>query len=209
MIRFFLITLSLIVAAQVALIPQPSFAKSKFNKVLDIGDAAPDWKDLPGVDGKKHSLADYDEADLVVIVFAGNLCPMTKSYEERLTAFAKTYAERKVQVIAINVNPGEVDSLEKMKTRAAESKYSFPYLRDDSQKSARAYGATVTPHFFLLDRQRKIAYMGAFDNELDPAKADKPYLVDAVEALLAGKPPRTKESLQRGCPIGYAEEPGG
>ncbi len=179
-----------------------SAAKAKFNKVLSIGDAAPDWADLPGVDDKSHSLADYREAKVMVVVFTCNHCPVATMYEERLMEFAREF-EKKVQVVAISVSHNGADGLARMKTRAAEKGFPFPYLYDESQKSARSYGATVTPHFFVLDRDRKIAYMGAFDDNFDRDKVEKHYLADAVEALLAGNEPRAKESLQRGCAIEY------
>lgn len=177
-------------------------AKSKFNNVLAIGDKAPDWVDLPGVDDKPHSLDDYREAKAVVVVFTCNHCPMSKIYESRLIDLAKKY-EKKVQVVAISVSRNGADGLEKMKTRAADSKLPFPYLYDETQQSAKSYGATVTPHFFLLDGERKIAYMGAFDDQLKMEKVEKHYLIDAVDAVLGGKEPRVRESLQRGCPIEY------
>jgi len=183
--------------------PALASAKPKFNKVLDIADPAPDWNDLPGTDGKSHSLSDFRDAQAIVIVFTCNHCPVAKQYEERLVEFAKKY-ERRAQVVAISVSRNDADRLEKMKSRAAEAGFKFPYLRDESQKSGRAYGATVTPHFFVLDRDRKIAYMGAFDDNIfEPEKVEKHYLVDAVEAVLAGKEPRVRESLQRGCAIPY------
>lgn len=177
--------------------------KAKFNKVLDVGDPAPDWKDLPGTDGKSHRLAEFRKAKALVVVFTCNHCPVAKQYEERLVEFAKKY-EQRVQVVAISVSRNDADRLEKMKARATEAGFAFPYLRDESQQSGRAYGATVTPHFFVLDRDRKIAYMGAFDDNIfEPEKVEKHYLVDAVEAVLAGQEPRVRESLQRGCAIQY------
>lgn len=177
--------------------------KAKFNKVLDIGDQAPDWKDLPGTDDKSHRLAEFREAEVLVVVFTCNHCPVAKQYEGRLIEFAKKY-EKRVQVVGISVSQNDADRLEKMKTRAAEAGFAFPYLRDESQQTGRAYGATVTPHFFVLDRDRKVAYMGAFDDNIfEPQKVEKHYVVDAVDAVLAGKEPRVRESLQRGCAIQY------
>ncbi|HLJ11753.1 MAG TPA: thioredoxin family protein [Planctomycetaceae bacterium] len=176
--------------------------KAKFNKVLSIGDAAPDWTGLPGTDGKKHSLNDYRDAKAVVVVFTCNHCPVAKMYEERLIDFAGRY-ENKVQVVAISVSHIPADRLDKMKARAAEKGFEFPYLYDESQQIGRRYGATATPHFFLLDAERRIAYMGAFDDNFDEMKVEKHYLIDAVDALLAGKTPKVRESLQRGCAIEY------
>ena len=176
--------------------------KAKFNKVLNLGDPAPVWADLPGVDGKGHSLAEYRDAQAVVVVFTCNHCPVATMYESRLIEFAKKY-EKRVQVVAISVSRNPADGLEKMKARATEKKYPFPYVYDESQKTGREYGATATPHFFLLDGKRKIAYMGAFDDNFDADQAEKHYLSDAVEAVLAGEMPRVRESLQRGCAIDY------
>jgi peroxiredoxin len=185
-----------------ALAPSVEAAGAKFNKVLSIGDAAPEWTNLPGVDDKLHNLSDYREAKVIVMVFTCNHCPVAKMYEERLVEFARKY-ERKVQVVAISVSHHGADGLEKMKARAAERGMSYQYLYDESQKSARSYGATVTPHFFVLNGERQIAYMGAFDDNFEPDRVEKHYLTDAVEALLAGNEPRVKESLQRGCAIDY------
>lgn len=176
--------------------------KAKFNKVLQIGDKAPEWTDIPGVDGKPHSLGEYRGAQALVLVFTCNHCPVARQYEERLIEFAKK-REKQVQVVAISVSHSGADRLDKMKLRAADKAFPFPYLYDESQHSARAYGATVTPHFFVLDADRKIAYMGAFDDNFEPEKVEKHYLVDAIEAVLAGKDPQVKESLQRGCAIDY------
>jgi peroxiredoxin len=178
-------------------------AKAKFNNVVAIGDNAPEWENLPGVDDKTHSLADYRDAKAVVIIFTCNHCPVAKMHEDRLIELAKKH-EKDVQLVAISVSRNAADGLDKMKIRAAEKKYPFPYLYDQSQKTGRNYGATATPHFFLLDGERKIAYMGAFDDSaLEPQKAQKRYLVDALQAVMEGNEPRVKESLQRGCAIEY------
>src|SRR5258708_2608597 len=146
---------SVFLAATVGLTHVACAARAKFNKVLSIGDAAPDWADLPGIDDKTHSLADYREAKVVVVVFTCNHCPVAKMYEERLMEFARKY-EQKVPVVAISVSHNGADGLAKMKVRAAEKGIPFPYLYDESQTSARHYGATVTPHFFVLNGDRKI-----------------------------------------------------
>ena len=190
-------------ASFAVLVPAVAAGKAKFNKVLKIGDKAPDWTDFPGVDGKTHSLGDYRDAKALVLVFTCNHCPVAKQYEERLIQFTKKH-EKQVQVVAISVSHNAADRLDKMKSRVSHEKFPFPYLYDESQQSARAYGATVTPHFFVLDADRKIAYMGAFDDNIfDPEKVEKHYLVHAIDAVLAGKEPQVKESLQRGCAIDY------
>lgn len=178
---------------------------AKFNEVVDIGQAAPAWKELPGVDGKTHALADLKEAKLVVVVFLRNHCPVAKAYEGRLREFVKCYQPKGVELLAINVSQLPGESLEHMKRRAEQGHYPFPYLKDDSQKLGQAYGATNTPHVFVLDAQRKIAYMGAIDDDNDPAQVTEAYLKNAVEALLAGKPFEITETLPRGCEIRYGK----
>jgi len=181
-----------------------SAGKAKFNKVLDFDDAAPDFGKLPGVDDRTHALADYDDADVLVVVFTCNRCPVARGYEERMIAFSRQYADRNVRVVAICASRNPADRLDKMKVRSQERQFPFPYLSDESQRSARAYGATATPQFFVLDKRRKVAYMGAFDdNATDPEKVEKHYLIDAVEAVLQGKTPRVRESLPKGCEIQF------
>lgn len=176
----------------------------KFNRVLDVGDKAPAWKDLRGTDDNEHSLADLRKAKAVVVVFSCNHCPVAQSYEERLIAFQKEYKDKGVTLVAINVNNTPADRLDKMKERAEKRGFNFTYLYDPSQEIARKFGATCTPHAFLLDGDRKIAYMGKIDDSpLDPTRVTKPYLRKAVDAVLAGKTPEIQETFQTGCGIQY------
>src|SRR5947209_596101 len=124
----------------------------QFNKKLSAGDAAPAWKDLPGTDGKKHSLADLKDKDVVVVVFTCNSCPVAEAYEDRLIDFTRKHAaaESKVALVAINVNTVPEDRLDRMKERARAKGFPFPYLYDESQQTARDYGASYTPEFFVL-----------------------------------------------------------
>ncbi len=168
---------------------------------LKIGDKAPDFKDLPGVDGKKHSLADYADAKIVVVVFTCNHCPVAVAYEDRIIQLQKDYKDKGVQVVAINVNNIPDDRLDKMVERAKQKDFNFPYLYDETQESARAYGATCTPHFFVLCKERKVAYMGAMDDNNNPKKVKEHWLRDALDALLAGKTPAQTVTQQRGCSI--------
>ena len=178
---------------------------AKFNKVLDIGKPAPAWSDLLGVDDKRHDLADLKEAKLVVVVFACNHCPVVKTYERRLIRFVDDYRDKGVEFVAISVSRQSSDQLPQMKTRASDSGFNFAYLIDPSQKIAKAYGATCTPHVFVLDQQRRIAYMGKIDDHLDESKVSERFLRDAVDAMLAGKSPEVAETRQVGCEIEYAE----
>ena len=135
------------------------------------GDKAPDWKGLAGIDDKQHSLADYKDAKIVVVAFITNHCPVAKAYEDRLIAVQNDYKGKGVQVVAVNVNNLPADKLDKMKERAAEKKFPFPYLYDATQAIGLAYGAKVTPHVFVLDKDRKIVYVGAIDDKMNAAEA--------------------------------------
>jgi peroxiredoxin len=170
---------------------------------LGIGDVAPEWIELAGVDGKPHSLAEYKDAKAVVVVFTCNHCPVAKAYEERLVALQKDYQAKGVQVVAICVNQEAADSLEAMKKRSDDVGFNFPYLKDPTQKAGRDYGATCTPHVFLLDKDRKVAYMGAIDNSTKADKVEKQHLRAALDAVLAGKQPETPVTRQVGCGIRY------
>jgi peroxiredoxin len=173
----------------------------KFNPVLDIGDKAPAWKNLPGVDGKKHSLADLKDRDAVVVVFTCNSCPYAVDYEDRIIELTKEFAKRKVAVVAINVNKVPEDDFEAMQARAKEKSFNFPYLFDESQQIARDYGATYTPEFFVLDRRRKIAYMGALDDDPDFRKAETNHVAEALAAIMSGAKPKVTETVAIGCRI--------
>ena len=152
-----------------------------------IGAAAPDFSGIVGIDDKPHGLADFKDAKLVVLVFTCNHCPVAQAYEDRLVALQKDYRPKGVQVVAVNVNNMPADRLDEMKKRAKQMEFNFPYLYDSTQKIGHDYHATVTPHVFVLDQQRKIAYMGAVDDSQQAGQVKKHYLRDALDALLAGK----------------------
>jgi peroxiredoxin len=182
-----------------------SLDAGQYNPALAIGDPAPAWKNLPGVDGKNHSLADLANKRLVVVVFTCNSCPIACDYEDRIIAFAKAHAAD-VALVAINVNRVPEDSLEKMQERAKEKSFTFPYLYDASQQIAKDYGATFTPEFFVLSPERKIVYMGGMDDSSDPAAIKHQYLEPAIQAALAGQTPEVTETVARGCRVRYARE---
>ena len=180
----------------------------------DIGQKSPGFSGLVGVDGKEHGLDDYAEAKAVVVVFTCNHCPVAKAYEDRLIALQGDYEAKGVQVVAINPNsPKKVpqDSLEKMKERAAgeglgdwrktDEPFNFPYLVDATQEVAKAYGATCTPHVFVLDKDRNVAYAGAVDDSMAPDKVKQHFLRDALDAILDGKQPEKAVTKQFGCGI--------
>lgn len=180
----------------------------EYNQELEIGSPAPTWQNLPGTDGKTHSLASLRDKDVVVLAFTCNSCPYAVDYEDRLVELAKRYAgpQAKVAVVAVNVNRVEEDSLPQMKAKAQEKSFPFPYLYDESQQIAKDYGATRTPEFFVLDRDRKIVYMGALDDNTDAAQVTKHYVADAIEAALQGKPAPVAETVPIGCGIRFVRE---
>lgn len=177
----------------------------KFNKVLNIGDAAPHWENLPGVDGQTHALSDLKASKAVVVIFTCNHCPVAQAYEERFKQLTAAYRERGVAVVAISVSRFPADDFPHMQARAKEQGYNFAYLYDRSQEIGRRYGATNTPHVFVLNADRKIAYMGAFDDSWDDVDAVRePYVRLALDAVLAGKTPEITETRPIGCSIEYA-----
>ena len=143
-----------------------SAVAGKYNPVLNIGDKAPAWTDLEGVDGQRHSLADLSDKEVVVVVFTCNSCPVATDYEDRILGFSKKFAGQnsKVGLVAINVNTLAEDRLPKMKERAEAKGFDFPYLYDETQQIGKAFGAAFTPEFFVLDRQRAVVFMGGMDD---------------------------------------------
>ena len=174
----------------------------KYNEVLSIGDKAPAWEALRGTDGKKHTIDEWKARPYLVVVFTCNSCPCARDYEDRIKAFAEKHKDQ-LAVVAINSNLIKDDSMDAMKKRAEERGYNFTYLQDETQKVAKAYGATYTPEFFLLNRDRKIVYMGAMDDKDDPDKVSVRFLEEALAADKAGKAPAKTETLARGCMIRY------
>jgi len=181
----------------------PRIEAGEYNPVLNIGDKAPDWKELPGVDGKKLSLSDLKKKDVVVLAFICNSCPYAVDYENRLVAFAKKYSgkDSRVSIVAVNVNKVDEDLPPKMKEKAAAKEFKFPYLFDETQQIAKDYGAGFTPEFFVLNKDRKVVYMGAMDDSPNADKVKRCYLDKAVAAALAGKLPEVKETVPIGCRI--------
>jgi peroxiredoxin len=194
-----------VIAALCVLAAGTQAPAGQFNSVLNIGDRAPAWTDLPGVDGKKHSPADLKDKDVVVVVFTCNSCPIASDYEDRIIAFAKSHAGPgdKTALVAINVNTIEDDRLPKMKERAESKGFPYPYLFDASQKIAKAYGALFTPEFFVLDKGRKIVYMGAFDDNVERTKVKRKFVPPAVDATLKGQRANPAETIASGCLIRY------
>lgn len=160
---------------------------------------------LPGVDGKTYTLDSFKDAKALVVVFSCNHCPYVRAYEDRMIAIQKDYAAKGARLALINSNDAgkyPEDSFEKMARRAREKGYNFPYLRDESQETALAYGATHTPHLFVFDGERSLAYTGKIDdNWQDAAGARQHYLRDALDDVLAGRAPRLARTHAIGCTI--------
>jgi|HigsolmetaAR202D_1030399.scaffolds.fasta_scaffold27531_2 peroxiredoxin len=170
---------------------------------LPLGSAAPSF-DLPGVDGRQHTLADYADKAVLVVVFTCNHCPYAQGWEGRLIALQNTYAERGVAFVLINANDPvkyPADNFEAMKERASAQGYPFAYLQDTTQSVARAYGATRTPEVFVFNADRKLVYHGAPDDNVEPDQVTKHYLRDAIEAALAGQAAPVADTPPVGCTI--------
>lgn len=174
---------------------------------LKPGDKAVDFS-LKNVDTKTVSLSDYADQKGVILVFTCNPCPFAKAYEQRIIDLHKHYAEAGYPVVAINPNDDDIspdDTFEKMKQRAVEKQYPFPYLKDETQDVYRAYGATRTPHVFLLQNKNgtfEVAFIGAIDdNAMDPRAVSERYVDQAIRALETGEKPDPAQVKAIGCTI--------
>jgi peroxiredoxin len=172
-----------------------------------IGDTATDFK-LKNVTNNMVSLADYSNAKGFIVIFTCNHCPYSIAYEDRIIALDKKYKSKGYPVIAINPNNPEVskgDDFVSMQKRAKDKGFTFPYLFDEGQKIYPQYGATRTPHVFILTKENKalkVAYIGAIDNNYsDAAAADVKYVENAVDELLAGKKVTLTTTKAIGCSI--------
>lgn len=166
---------------------------------LGPGDPAPDFS-LAGIDGETHGLSDY-EGMPVAVVFSCCHCPYVVAWEDRLNEVARDY-EGRAGLVTINANTGYLgDSPEDMRHRAEEKGFVFPFLLDESQEVARAYGASRTPEVFVLGADRRIAYHGAPDSDHTDQNTADPYLRPALEAALAGGVPDVQETPPVGCTI--------
>lgn len=192
-----------------ALFAAPALA-GEFNKKIDIGQKAPDISGIEAItpSGETTSLNLNDlKDDVVVVVFLANHCPVVLAYEDRINEFVDDYQDKGVKVVGIATtgkNTEKSDNLAAIKERAVkDKKFNYVYGYDKSQEIGRAYGATNTPQFFVLDKDRNIRYTGAMDDSQNEARVKKQYLRDAVDALLAGKEITVKETRAVGCGIQY------
>ena len=187
------------------------FAGRPADSGYKVGDRVQDFT-LKSVDGKMVSLADYKDAKGFIVIFDCNTCPFSKAYLNRIKALDDKYAESGFPVIAINSNdakrsPG--DSYKEMVKYAKKNDYQHPYLYDEDQSVATRFGATNTPHVYVLKKSGNdmvVDYIGAIDNNTKDAEAaDKKYVEDAVDALLKGQKPEVTKTKAIGCTIKWKE----
>ena len=193
--------------ALVTIVALSSFTSLGEGHGYHVGDIATDFK-LENIDGKMVSLADYKDAKGYIVIFTCNTCPYAVAYEDRIEALNKKYADKGYPVIAIMPNNTDVkpgDNMEAMKARAKAKGFTFPYLMDEGQKIYPQYGATKTPHVYILQRTKKgneVKYIGAIDdNYQDAAAVNTRYVEDAVDALLSGKAIKETNTRAIGCSI--------
>lgn len=160
--------------------------------------------DLPGVDGRTHSLEEYADAPVLVLVQSCNHCPYVLAWEGRINALQREYADRGVRIVAISSNDAEAypaDSFERMVEHAREAGYVIDYLYDESQEVARALGSERTPECFVYDAERRLVYHGAVDDNRDEPDVTEHYLRDAIEAALAGDTAPVTDTPAVGCTV--------
>jgi peroxiredoxin len=170
----------------------------------ETGARCPDFR-LPAVDGNTYARDDFAAKPVLVVMFLCNHCPYVKAVEDRIIALRREYEARGVQLVGICSNDAAAypdDAFEKLAERWRAKEYGFPYLHDEAQEVARAFGAVCTPDIFVYDGQRRLAYRGRIDDSWkDPTKVTRRELAAALDALLAGRapPPDAKPTL--GCSI--------
>ncbi len=184
-----------------------AFTLVKSDSGYQIGDIATDFS-LKNVNNQKVALADFKDAKGFIVIFTCNHCPYAKAYEDRIIALDKKYKKLGYPVIAINPNNPEVqpaDSFELMQERAKEKGFTFPYLFDEGQKIYPQYGATKTPHVYILEKTKAgnvVKYIGAIDdNYSDEAAVKTKYVENAVDALLKKQEVPVKTTKAIGCSI--------
>jgi len=171
--------------------------------MLTIGDVAPDFA-LPDTEGRSWSSDGDGSAAATVVVFTCNHCPYALAWHDRIVDAARDYADRGVQFLAVNSNDADrypLDSPEAMQARVAKEQWPLPYLRDETQEVARAYGARTTPDVFVFDAERRLRYRGAPDASYDDPSQNAQWLRDALDAVLAGEEPQRAQTEPVGCSI--------
>jgi thiol-disulfide isomerase/thioredoxin len=193
--------------AVLALVASPAFAAGKYNTKVGPGEPAPAFSGIPAVMVDKDTtltLGDLKE-DVVVVVFLANHCPVVRAYEDRIIELANAYKGKSVKVVGLCVNDMDQDRLPAIKDRVKDKGYNYVYGYDESQKVGKAYGATNTPQFFVLDKTRTIRYTGALDDNQTETKVTKHYVRDAIDAVLKGETVEIAETRAVGCGIRYTK----
>ena len=173
---------------------------------LPIGAPAPAFEGLLGTDDGRHGFSAFADRDVLVLIFSSNRCPTAKAYGERMNALQRDYGPRGVQLLAINSNDPHLypdESHVRMVERAAEDGYTFPYLVDEGQQVARAYGATCTFHIFVLDRERHVRYEGRLDDSRLVANVTSHDLRNALDDVLAAREVRVATTRPFGCSLDF------
>jgi hypothetical protein len=174
--------------------------------ILAIGAAGPAFEGLRGTDDRPYGFSTFADRDILVLIFASNRCPTVKAYAERMTGLQHDYGERGVQLLALNANDPHLypdESFDRMVALAAEDGYTFPYVVDEGQRVARAYGAACTFHVFVLDRDRVLRYQGRFDDARLTANVTSHDLRNALDDLLAGREVRLPTTRAFGCSLDF------
>jgi len=170
---------------------------------VSIGDKAPEFE-LPDTDGASWSAPNGDGATATVVVFTCNHCPYALAWHDRLAQAARDYRERGVRFLAVSSNDADRyprDSYDAMKARVAKEDWPMPYLYDQTQEVARAYGAKTTPDVFVVDAEGRLRYRGAPDSDYDDPGQRAQWLREALEAVLTGEQPARAETKPVGCSI--------
>jgi thiol-disulfide isomerase/thioredoxin len=213
-----LVSLAALMAAAPGPAPRAAAAEGPAVPTLAIGSSAPDF-DLPGVDGRRYTLASFAKAKVLVIVFTANHCPTAQAYEGRIEKLHADFEGRGVQVVLVSPNDPLAlrldeqgysdlgDTFEEMKIRAKDRGWTMPYLYDgETEAMSRKYGPVATPHVFVFDAERKLRFVGRVDDNENPAKATSSDARSAVEAVLAGKAVPVETTKVFGCSVKWSDK---
>jgi thiol-disulfide isomerase/thioredoxin len=213
-----LFSLAALVAAVLVPAPRAAAAEGPTVPTLAIGASAPDF-DLPGVDGKRYTLASFAKARVLVIVFTANHCPTAQAYEGRIERLHADFEDRGVQVVLVSPNDPLAlrldeqgysdlgDTFDEMKIRAQDRGWTMPYLYDgETETMSRKYGPVATPHVFVFDAERKLRFVGRVDDNENPARVTTSDARDAIEAVLAGKPVPVETTKVFGCSVKWSDK---
>ena len=180
--------------------------ESPVGPTLPIGTAGPAFDGLLGTDGRRYGFLSLSDPEVLVLIFSSNRCPTAKAYAERMNVLQRDYGVRGVQLVAINSNDPHLypdESYPRMVDRAVEDAYRFPYVVDEGQRVAKAYGATCTFHVFVLDGERRLRYSGRFDDSRIGANVTSHDLRNALDDILAGRDVRVATTRPFGCSLDF------